>query len=58
MRMVWLLGLTLLPASTETNYDEKYQRDYNILNPIDQLRPERSTELHQRHRSEQFVQPY
>ena len=42
MWMVWLLGLILfaVPASAEIGLDEKYQRDYNIFNPINQLRPD------------------
>lgn len=41
--MVWLLGIFLLlaaPASAEFGFDEKYERDYNIFNPINELRPD------------------
>ncbi len=38
MWMVWLLGFFLLaaPAFAEPGFDEKYERDYNIFNPINQ----------------------
>lgn len=40
--MVWLLGLCLLavPASAEFGFDEKYERDSNLFNPINQYRPD------------------
>ncbi len=42
MWMVWLLGLFLLtsPAFADPGFDEKYERDYNIFNPINQYRPD------------------
>lgn len=42
MWMVWLLGFFLLalPASAEFGFDEKYERGYNIFNPINQYRPD------------------
>ena len=42
MWMVWLLGLFLFaaPASAEPGFSEKYERDYNIFNPINQYRPD------------------
>jgi hypothetical protein len=45
MRAVWLPAvLLLIPASTSTTwaepgFDEKYQRDFNIFNPINQYQP-------------------
>ncbi len=41
MWMVWLLGLFLLtsPAFADPGFDEKYERDYNIFNPINQYPP-------------------
>jgi len=41
MWMVWLLGFFLLsaPALAEFGFDEKYERDYNVFNPINELRP-------------------
>ncbi|TAJ10791.1 MAG: hypothetical protein EPO61_00475 [Nitrospirae bacterium] len=29
-----------IPISAEPGFDEKYQRDYNIFNPINQYRPD------------------
>lgn len=44
MWVVFLLLLPLLfsvtPALAEPSFDEKYERDYNIFNPINQLRPD------------------
>ena len=42
MWVMWLLGLFLFAASAlgESGFDEKYERDYNIFNPINQLRPD------------------
>ena len=42
MWVVWLLSLLLLsvPALAEFGFDEKYERDYNIFNPLNQLRPD------------------
>jgi hypothetical protein len=36
MWVVWLLGFLLFtaPASAEPGFSEKYERDYNIFNPI------------------------
>ena len=43
MWMVWLLGFFLLvtPVFADPGFDEKYERDYNIFNPINQYRPEK-----------------
>ena len=40
MWMVWVLGLFLfaVPASAEPGFSERYERDYNIFNPINQNR--------------------
>ena len=37
----WFLGLFLLavPASSDLGFDEKYERDYNIFDPINQYNP-------------------
>jgi hypothetical protein len=34
--MLWLLSLFFIavPASAEFGFDEKYERDYDIFNPI------------------------
>ncbi len=42
MWMIWFLGLFLYasPAWTDPGFHEKYERDYNIFNPINQLRPD------------------
>jgi hypothetical protein len=42
MWMVWLLGLLLLvtPVFADPGFDEKYERDYNIFNSINQYRPD------------------
>ncbi len=43
MRMVlWFLGLFLLasPALAEPGFSEKYERNYNIFNPINQYQPD------------------
>ena len=40
MWIVWLLAFVLFvaPASAEFGFDEKYERDYNIFNPINKYR--------------------
>jgi len=41
--IVWLLLFFLLnasPAWAEPGFSEKYERDYNIFNPINQYRPD------------------
>ena len=42
MWVVCLLGFFLLavPVSAEFGFDEKYERNYNIFNPINQYRPD------------------
>ncbi|MGH9549163.1 MAG: hypothetical protein ACRD3W_07310, partial [Terriglobales bacterium] len=42
MWVICLFSFLLLadPASAEFDFDEKYHRDYNIFNPIDQYRPD------------------
>ena len=42
MWMVLVFGLFLLtsPAFADPGFDEKYERDYNIFNPINQHRPD------------------
>jgi hypothetical protein len=42
MWLIWLLGFCLLavPALAEPGFSEKYERDYNIFNPINQYRPD------------------
>ncbi len=42
MWMMWLLSLALFtaPALADPGFDEKYERDYNIFNPINQYRPD------------------
>jgi hypothetical protein len=36
-----LLALTgIVPAGAETGFDEKYERDYNIFNPITRYQPD------------------
>ena len=42
MWMIWLLGLLLVspPASADPGFDSKYERDYNIFNPLNQYRPD------------------
>ena len=42
MWMLWFVGFLLVatPASAEFGFDEKYERDYNIFNPINQYRPD------------------
>jgi hypothetical protein len=40
MWIVWLLGLFLFAAPTlaDPGFTEKYKRDYNIFNPLNQYR--------------------
>jgi hypothetical protein len=41
--VLFLIAVTLLmvwPVRAEFGFDEKYERDYNIFNPINQLRPD------------------
>ena len=40
--VLWFLGLFLLasPALAEPGFSEKYERDYNIFNPINLYRPD------------------
>jgi hypothetical protein len=42
MWMLWLFGLFLFtaPVFADPGFDEKYERDYNIFNPINQYRPD------------------
>ena len=42
MWMVWLLSLFLLtaPASADSGFDEKYEREYNIFNPANRYAPD------------------
>jgi hypothetical protein len=45
MRAVFLFMLPLLlfsvtPVLAESGFSEKYERDYNIFNPINQYRPD------------------
>ena len=42
MWMGWLLGFFLLgtPVFADPGFDEQYERDYNIFNPINQYRPD------------------
>ena len=41
MWMIWLLGFLLLstPVSADPGFDSKYERDYNIFNPINEVNP-------------------
>ena len=41
MCMVWLIGFILFasPAYAEFGFNEKYERDYTIFNPLNQCRP-------------------
>ncbi|MGH7184165.1 MAG: hypothetical protein ACREJN_19625 [Nitrospiraceae bacterium] len=42
MWMVLLFGLFLLtgPASADPGFDEKYEHDYNIFNPVNRSQPD------------------
>ena len=42
MWMVWLIGFILFasPAYAECGFDEKYERDYTIFNPLNQYHPD------------------
>jgi len=42
MWMAWLIGFILFasPACAEFGFDEKYERNYNIFNPLNQYRPD------------------
>jgi len=42
MWMVWLLGCFLFPAPAlaDSGFSKKYERDYNIFNPLDRYRPD------------------
>lgn len=42
MLLLWLFSLFFIPipASGQFGFDEKYERDYNIFNPINRLRPD------------------
>jgi len=42
MWTVWLIGFILFasPAYAEFGFDEKYERDYNIFDPLTQYRPD------------------
>ncbi len=43
MWIVWLFCLFLFaaPAFADPGFDEKYERDYNIFNPINQYRSDK-----------------
>ena len=48
---MWVVALLILPlffsitvASAEQGFDPKYERDYNIFNPINQYRPDNPPE--------------
>jgi len=42
MLIVWLFSILLIAtaALAEPGFDEKYERDYTIFNPINQYRPD------------------
>ncbi len=42
MWLVWFFGpfLFAVPALADPGFDEKYERDYNIFNPIKQYQPD------------------
>ena len=63
MRSVWLPAvLLLIPASisitwAEPGFDEKYQRDFNIFNPINQFNPNNPFNPINRYRPENPLNP-
>lgn len=44
MWIVWLFSYLLLvgPAFAQSGFDEKYERDHNLFNPINQFDPSRT----------------
>ena len=55
--LVFSLFFLATPASAEFGFDEKYERDYNIFNPLNQYRPDNPLNPINRHNPNTPFQP-